>query len=55
MFTILSITDLFVEFEYLTVDFELDLIRPRLGLWPYAYGPSSLPAFDKMFDILGRR
>ena len=32
MLKILSITDLIVEFEYLPVDFELNLIRPRLGL-----------------------
>ena len=27
-----SITNLVVEFEFLTVDFELNLTRPRLGL-----------------------
>ena len=30
----MSITDLIVEFEYLTVDFELNLTRPRLGKVP---------------------
>ena len=38
MMKTLSITNLLVEFEYLTVDFELNLTRPRLGL---DYGPAS--------------
>ena len=32
MLKTLPITNLIVEFEYLTVDFELNLTRPRLGL-----------------------
>ena len=32
-----SITNLNVEFEYLTVDFELNLNKPRLGLDLRAY------------------
>ena len=40
-----SITNLNVEFEYLTVDFELNLTRPRLGL-DLGYWPTQVPAFD---------
>ena len=32
MLKTLSITDLIVEFEHLTGDFELNLTRPRIGL-----------------------
>ena len=32
MLETLSLTNLIAEFEYLTVDFKLNLTRPRLGL-----------------------
>ena len=40
-----SITNLNAEFEYFTVNFELNLTRPRLGL-DLGYGPTQVSAFD---------
>ena len=41
-----SITNLNVEFEYLTVDFELNLNRSRLGLDLRAATGLQVPTFD---------